>query len=202
MAAPAQRTETPAVSAAAPQLDNPVKSTQSEGPLSGETTAIPSAVAAPGTEATAPIASEPTGTAASPDMTKPNRRSSFFNNLGSRKEKRPDLASESETTDGEGRKSTSKLGGLFRKPSRATSSNRASSAKSPEKIADKPAATTEPVKETTETPVVDQTEAPSTTQTDPALAASVSKVDQPTSDLAPEKAMSNGTEQTPATTAA
>ena len=179
-----------------------MKSTQSEAPLSSETTSTPSAAAAPSTEAVAPTTSEPTGTAASPDTTKPNRRSSFFNNLGSKKEKRPDVASESETTDGEGRKSSSKLGGLFRKPSRATSGNRASSAKSPEKIVDKPTATTEPVKETTETSAVDQTEAPSTTQTDPALAANVSKVDQPTSDLAPEKAMSNGTEPTPVTTAA
>ena len=69
---------------------------------------------------TSPVTS-PAATATTPDATK-GRRQSFFNTLGSKKEKKSGAISDGEVTDGEGKKSaSSKLGGLFRKPSRAQS---------------------------------------------------------------------------------
>ena len=67
-------------------------------------------------------ASPPTGTSATASSPPPGpeKRRSFFNNLGSRREKRPDATSDTDTTDGEGKKANAgKFGGLFRKPSRA-----------------------------------------------------------------------------------
>lgn len=193
-AVPSKETEPSGVSAAAPQLEDPVKSTETDTSVTSEPTAVPNeTTTAATTEPTAPVAESAT----TPEATKPNRRSSFFNNLGSKKERKSDLASESENTDGEGKKS-SKLGGLFRKPSRATSR------KTSEKAAEKPAANPAPVAETSEAPAVDSTGASTTASADPALTAAVSKVDQPAVDPVAEKAV-NGetsqTSQTPATTA-
>lgn len=81
------------------------------------------------TEAAAPVTESAAPATASPDALKTGRRQSFFNTLGSRKEKKSDAISDTENTDGEGKKSaSSKLGGLFRKPSRARSGNRSSEA--------------------------------------------------------------------------
>ena len=193
-------TETTPVAAAAPQLEDPVKPVETEIAAAGEPTATSDTPAATSEPAAPAIGSA--GPTTSPDTTKPSRRSSFFNNLGSRKERKSEIASESENTDGEGKKS-SKLGGLFRKPSRATSGNRAGSGKTPEKAVEKPTATAEPVEETTETAAGDSAHAPASTSmsTDPALTSAVSKVDQPTVDSMPAQAV-NGDTPTPVTTAA
>lgn len=103
--------ETALTSSTAPKLEDSVSS-----PTAGATMTStgPSAIA--NDAVTSPVASPP-----NPDTTKPQRRSSFFNNLGTKKERRSEAISDTEGTDGEGKKSTaSKFGGLFRKPSRAT----------------------------------------------------------------------------------
>ena len=67
------------------------------------------------------MASIPAATSAAPELPKERRRSSFFGTLGSKKERRAEATSDSEVTDGEGKK-VGKLGGLFRRPSRAAQS--------------------------------------------------------------------------------
>ena len=64
------------------------------------------------------MATLPAATTATPEPAKERRRSSFFGTLGSKKERRSEATSDSEVTDGEGKK-VGKLGGLFRMPSRA-----------------------------------------------------------------------------------
>ena len=60
-------------------------------------------------------------TTTAPDPTKEKRRQSFFGNMASKKERKVDATSDSEMTDGEGKKSAAgKLGGIFRKASRST----------------------------------------------------------------------------------
>ncbi|KAL8929856.1 MAG: hypothetical protein Q9208_001000 [Pyrenodesmia sp. 3 TL-2023] len=87
--------------------------------------------AAPIVETTAPSTTAetvpaPTSTTSpvSPDNSKANRRSSFFSNLGTKKEKRTGGVSDAEGTDGEGKKSGG-IGGLLRKASRAQGSRSA-----------------------------------------------------------------------------
>lgn len=75
------------------------------------------------------MATLPGATSATPELAKERRRSSFFGTLGSRRERRAEATSDSEVTDGEGKK-VGKLGGLFRRPSRA-----AQGAKRPSNIA-------------------------------------------------------------------
>ncbi|KAL8907083.1 MAG: hypothetical protein Q9207_001624 [Kuettlingeria erythrocarpa] len=81
------------------------------------------------TAATAPSAetvpaTTSTASPVSPDNSKANRRSSFFSNLGTKKEKKTAGVSDAEGTDGEGRKSGG-FGGLLRKASRAQGSRSA-----------------------------------------------------------------------------
>ncbi len=103
--------ETALTSSTAPKLEDSVSS-----PTAGATMTNTGPSATVNDAVTSPVASPTT-----PDTTKPQRRSSFFNNLGTKKERRSEAISDAEGTDGEGKKSTaSKLGGLFRKPSRAT----------------------------------------------------------------------------------
>lgn len=83
-----------------------------------------------GTTETA-VATTPTTSPVSTDAAKANRRTSFFSNLGTKKEKRTGGVSDAEGTDGEGKK-TGGFGGLLRKASRAQGP----------KSASKPAATT------------------------------------------------------------
>ncbi|KAK4692615.1 hypothetical protein P7C71_g4625, partial [Lecanoromycetidae sp. Uapishka_2] len=90
------------VSSAAPQLDNPVAESTSAPTL--ETRETPAAVA----DTATPTTTTPSN----------NRRSSFFSNLGTKKEKRAGATSGDELTDGEGKKSGG-FGGLLRKASRA-----------------------------------------------------------------------------------
>ena len=99
--------ESAAVSSTAPQLENPITSPASDtkAPTTGSTKTEPT----PATEAVAPTS------AVSPTD---KRRSSFFSNLGTKKEKKP-TASGEELTDSETKKQGGGLGGLLRKASRA-----------------------------------------------------------------------------------
>lgn len=102
--------EVSALSSTAPQLDNPVTSSTAE--TTESTTEDPAP--APAAEATAPAA------ATSPVSPTDKRRSSFFGNLGTKKERRTGGTSDNELTDGEGKKQSSGgFGGLLRKASRA-----------------------------------------------------------------------------------
>lgn len=96
------------LSSAAPQLDNPVTSPTAE--TTAATTETPVAAG----EATTPAA------ATSPISPTDKRRTSFFGNLGTKKERRTGGTSDNELTDGEGKKQSSGgFGGLLRKASRA-----------------------------------------------------------------------------------
>ncbi|KAL9135998.1 MAG: hypothetical protein Q9175_002796 [Cornicularia normoerica] len=96
------------LSSTAPQLDNPVTSPTTE------TTAAIAGNPATAAEVTAPAA------ATSPLSPTDKRRTSFFGNLGTKKERRTGGTSDNELTDGEGKKQSSGgFGGLLRKASRA-----------------------------------------------------------------------------------
>ncbi|KAL8654276.1 MAG: hypothetical protein Q9226_003502 [Calogaya cf. arnoldii] len=104
---PAKDTEPAPISHVAPQLE--VSATETAPALDTNATGA--------TNETAP-ATTPVASAVSPDTAKGNRRSSFFSNLGTKKEKRSGGVSDAEGTDGEGKKSGG-FGGLLRKASRA-----------------------------------------------------------------------------------
>ena len=149
--------EPSALSSTAPQLDNPV--TESTVPAAPTLdTTEPTTTAA---ETTAPASNTtPTGT----------RRSSFFANLGgNKKERKTGTTSDTEVTDGEGKKSGG-FSGLLRKASRATNKNPNASGA---------------VKDTPEVPPVKDTTAAGETTTDGAA-----EVEKP--------AMTNGETGTPA----
>lgn len=113
----AKDSEISPVSATAPQIGEPVITSSAEPAPAAPAPAAEISETAPVTTTTATAAAAPSPPATGTEK----RRSSFFNNLGSRREKRPDAMSDTEVTDGEGKKSNpSKFGGLFRKPSRAT----------------------------------------------------------------------------------
>lgn len=116
------------VSGTAPTLDTPAPASATE---TAPTT----------TSTTSPI---------SPNTSKANRRSSFFSNLGTKKEKRTGGVSDAEGTDGEGRKSGG-FGGLLRKASRAQGP----------KSTSKPAASSEGAT-STEAPALSSKDAPAT----------------------------------------
>ena len=118
---PTKDSEATAVSATAPRLDDPVGIGSSE-PSTTAPVSIPSANTAEGSA----LVDTPSAQATTPDPAKEKRRSSFFGTLGTKKEKRSDVTSDTDIADGEGKKSApTKFGGLFRKPSRAaTSGNR------------------------------------------------------------------------------
>ena len=106
----APKDEPSALSSTAPQLDNPVTE--------------PTAPAAPTLDTTEPTttAAETTSPATNTTPTG-NRRSSFFANLGgNKKERKTGATSDTEVTDGEGKKSGG-FSGLLRKASRATNKN-------------------------------------------------------------------------------
>ncbi|KAJ5972225.1 uncharacterized protein N7479_002143 [Penicillium vulpinum] len=102
--------ETP-VASTAPQLENPVEEAAAK-PIEAE------AVTAPAEAVETPAAETPAEAVSTP---KEKRRTSFFGNLGMKKEKKAE-SSDNEVTDGEGKETkakSNKLGGLFRKPSKA-----------------------------------------------------------------------------------
>ncbi|KUL91492.1 hypothetical protein ZTR_01609 [Talaromyces verruculosus] len=100
------------VASTAPQLENPVDETAAK-PIEPE-----SVTDAPAVEAAAASSSEPPATEATEEKkeatTPEKRRTSLFGTLGKK-------AKAEVTSDGEGKK-TNKLGGLFRKPSKAVKS--------------------------------------------------------------------------------
>ena len=91
----------------APQLESPVPATTTETPVAATED---KAEVKPSTES-------PAGTSATTPTDK--RRTSFFSNLGTKKEKRADATSGDELTDGEKKKQSGGIGGLLRKASRA-----------------------------------------------------------------------------------
>ncbi|KAI9844232.1 MAG: hypothetical protein M1837_005738 [Sclerophora amabilis] len=111
------------------------------------------------TTTTAPVTSRETTPA---EPAKDRRRSSFFSTLGTKKEKKSEVTSDTETGDAQSKpKPTqgSKIGELFRKPSRAvrgSSANRESSKKE--------AASPAPVPETSETAATTETPTDPVTQ--------------------------------------
>ncbi len=107
--------ETTPVSATAPRIEEPINTTST---ASGTVAPAPTPVAEP-SESTPVATTSPAVSPSAPSTDK--RRSSFFNALGGKKEKKVEGGSETEGVDAEGKKSnTGKFTGLFRKPSRAT----------------------------------------------------------------------------------
>ncbi|KAL8942734.1 MAG: hypothetical protein Q9216_001482 [Gyalolechia sp. 2 TL-2023] len=106
-AVPTKDTEPAAVSSTAPPTEIVAKE-----PAPTVDTSVPAT-----TTETVPTSTSST-TPVSPETAKANRRSSFFSNLGTKKEKRTGGVSDAEGTDGEGKKSGG-FGGLLRKASRA-----------------------------------------------------------------------------------
>ncbi|KAL8777509.1 MAG: hypothetical protein Q9203_002605 [Teloschistes exilis] len=106
-AVPAKDMEPAATSPVAPQVETGASET---APVTDTAAPTESTAIAPTTSTTtSPV---------SPDTTKANRRTSFFSNLGTKKEKKASAVSDTEGTDGEGKKSGG-FGGLLRKASRA-----------------------------------------------------------------------------------
>ena len=106
------------VSSTAPQLDNPVIASTPE--TSAATTETPATAA----ETTTPVATT------SPISPTDKRRTSFFGNLGTKKERRTGGTSDNELTDGESKKQSSGgFGGLLRKASRAQKGSSSSATK-------------------------------------------------------------------------
>lgn len=148
------------VASTAPQLDNPVEDASIQ-PLESETVTAPAEAAdakeSPAAPAETAPAAEPVASPATSPAAKEKRRTSFFGNLGVKKEKKGD-ASDSDVTDGEGKAKTNKFGSLFRKPGKA--------AKAEEKK-DTAAAASEPAEQQPES--VPEVEEPTTAE-EPAAA--------------------------------
>lgn len=163
---PAKDAEPAPISQVAPQLEVPVTETAPTEDTSA--TAATSETAAATTPTTSPV---------SQDTAKANRRSSFFSNLGTKKEKRTGGVSDAEGTDGEGKKSGG-FGGLLRKASRAQGPKAASkpmattngAAAQSEAPISKDTTTTEPATGTTSGEVVGEP-TPTTSQQTPVQAA-------------------------------
>lgn len=133
--------------------------------------AVPQQEAAVSESVPAP-ATTSTTSPVTPDTSKGNRRSSFFSNLGTKKERRTGGVSDAEGTDGEGKKSGG-FGGLLRKASRAQGP----------KSANKTTPTTNGATEA-ETPAPINKDAPVTEKT-------------ANGEVAPESTMTNTAQQTP-----
>ena len=123
------------VSETAPQLDDPVAEPTAAPAV--DTTAAPAAATA---DTTSPVSNTtPTG----------NRRTSFFSNLGTKKERKAGATSDTEVTDGETKKSGG-FGGLLRKASRAQGKNTNASGVVKEPTPDVPSTMETPVGSTTD----------------------------------------------------
>lgn len=168
----------------------PVATTEPGAPVAAASTATPEASA----PVTSPVAS-PAATATTPENGKNTRRQSFFSTLGTKKEKKPGAISDGEATDGEGKKSaSSKLGGLFRKPSRAQGGKSTSDAAEPMPTVPK---------ETTEAQVPTATDAPITTEATHTNGETAAEPHMPAAeksfgDVGTEAASSSHHQQTPA----
>ncbi|KAJ5730034.1 uncharacterized protein N7483_004542 [Penicillium malachiteum] len=152
--APAPVEET-AVASAAPQLDNPVEEAAVE-PIEAETV-----TAAADGEAVKETAETP-AEAATP---KDKRRTSFFGAFGKKEKK--DASDNEATTDGEKEtKKANKLGGLFRKPSKAVKLDKEEVAAETDAKAEEAVATEAPVVEEAAAPVEEVVKAPETAATE------------------------------------
>lgn len=105
-AVPSKDTEPATTSPTVPETETTTKETTPTVDTSAPATTTETPAT---TSATSPVSAE---------TSKANRRSSFFSNLGTKKEKRTGGLSDAEGTDGEGKKSGG-FGGLLRKASRA-----------------------------------------------------------------------------------
>lgn len=112
---PSKEAETTPVSATAPRIEAPTHTTSTEAGVVEPAPTPVADVAGSSPTATTPAVANP------PTPSTDKRRSSFFNALGGKKEKKTtEGAPEAEGIDAEGKKSnTGKFTGLFRKPSRA-----------------------------------------------------------------------------------
>lgn len=111
LAVPAKDPELTPVSVTAPQIKE--SSTTSNDPI----TPVPAPAPTVENSETSPINQTPAATGTPTEK----RRSSFFNNLSTKREKKPEATSDADFPDAESKKyNTGKFGGLFRKPSRAT----------------------------------------------------------------------------------
>jgi hypothetical protein len=159
-AAPA---ETSAVSSTAPQLENPVEEAAVK-PIEPETVTT----AAAATEAEAPKETAAQSPTAETPAGKDKRRTSFFGNFGKKKGD-----SDNEGADGEAKAKGNKLGGLFRKPSKAVKlDNKEASAKEEDKAeptAQETSAEAAPAEEASK-----PAEAPATEEAKPATVAATS----------------------------
>jgi len=116
-ASPAATETTPAVPVKDESATIPSTATQLDTPMTQPPIEPVTGTMANGTSATA---TEPTRPGAASTGTTDRRRSSFFNTLGNKKERRTGTTSGDELTDSEGKKQASGgLGGLLRKASRA-----------------------------------------------------------------------------------
>ncbi|KAJ5707064.1 hypothetical protein N7488_006865 [Penicillium malachiteum] len=156
--APAPVEET-AVASAAPQLDNPVEE-EAAKPAEPETVAA----AAEGEAAKETAAETPAAEAAT--TPKDKRRTSFFGAFGKKEKK--DASDNEATTDGEKEtKKANKLGGLFRKPSKAVKLDKEEvAAAETEAKAEEAVATEAPAAEEAAAPVEEVVKAPETAATE------------------------------------
>ncbi|GFF98112.1 hypothetical protein IFM61392_00108 [Aspergillus lentulus] len=156
-------TETSAVSSTAPQLENPVEEAAVK-PIEPETVTT----AAAATEAEAPKETAAQSPTAETPAGKDKRRTSFFGNFGKKKGD-----SDNEGADGEAKAKGNKLGGLFRKPSKAVKlDNKEASAKEEDKAepaAQETTAEAAPAEEASK-----PAEAPATEEAKPATVAATS----------------------------
>lgn len=135
------------VSETAPQLDDPVAEPTAAPAV--DNTATPAAATA---DTTSPVSNTtPTG----------NRRTSFFSNIGTKKERKAGATSDTEVTDGETKKSSG-FGGLLRKASRAQGKNTNASGIVKEPTSDVPSTMETPVGSTTDGAA--EAEKPATTE--------------------------------------
>lgn len=136
------------VSSTAPQLDNPVEEIPAQ-PAESENV----------TPAERQSSKDSTGAPAE-SPAKDKRRTSFFGNLGIKKEKKGESSDNEAAADGEPKQKSNKLGNLFRKPSRAvkaekekeaSAANSESKTEEPESSKDAPAEEA-PAEASTQTP--------------------------------------------------
>lgn len=157
--------EDKAVSNSAPQLDNPVEEAAVK-PINPESVTAP----AEGEAAKDKDAAE-TPAAEAATTPKEKRRTSFFGAFGAKKEKKADTP-DNDATDGETKAKSNKLGGIFRKPSKAVKLDKeepaaeteAKADKTPETKAEKPTAKDTPAEVAEEAPKPAEAAAPAATE--------------------------------------
>lgn len=155
----------PTAASTAPTVDSPVITE----PPTNTTEPVSPVTNKPDSKDFIAPSSETTVTAANAEPVKEKRRSSFFSNLGSRREKR--VESDIDVVDSQPRQRSAsplpKLGGLFRNPSRAMKGNKDSAKKEPVSPVTANATNQSPVTETKASGI--PTEATGETSANPVL---------------------------------